>query len=216
MEPLDKLTPFDALKRISELPGGKKDPFADPYGPSSSCFSSNDITRMYQLGPTFAERLHLLACTTCKQRSDSFAKVSPVQSPPPRKWYEALIPQHVFSLHEEKAVRVQKALVFSPQTCVVDGTGVVKSIPIEILTDFKPEIQGAKVTLTGPLIGTVVPAWIGKNAFEIHNVKVSPAVVTVLREHSGHIEPLNITFGTSANAPLLVATTNLEFSKLSE
>jgi hypothetical protein len=198
---------LDALKRIGKLPGGKKDPFADPYGPTSNCFSSNDIARMFQLGATLRDRAHFTECSACRERIVNYAEAIQPTAVPHKGWFG----------HSEpiRAVWAPKALVYSPTVCVVNQRGIVPSIAVEILTNVSPELYEMKLTLNGPVVGSVVPNWEGKR-FQIHDVPVSPEVVRILRGHQGYMQPVQLQFGASADAPQLIANCSLEFSRTAE
>ena len=62
---MDSLYGWDIARRF---PGGDKDPFEDAYGPTSACFSSNDVVRMFKLGATLRAREHFTGCTECRDR----------------------------------------------------------------------------------------------------------------------------------------------------
>jgi hypothetical protein len=199
----------DVLKKIGQFPGGKKDPFADPYGPTSNCFSSNDIVRMFDLGATLRDREHFQACEACKERIVKHAEaMQPPVTARRKRWFGVGEPVPA-------AGWAPLGLVYSPATCVVDQQGMVESIAIEILTKVSPELEGMEVTLNGPVVGSVVPEWKG-NRFYIRNVQVSSDVVRILREHRGYIQPAQLQFGASAGAPRLVVNCNLEFSRTAE
>lgn len=56
--------------------GGEKDPFADPYGPTSNCFSANDLVRMFRLGAVQRDVDHLSDCAACRERVERFSRVA--------------------------------------------------------------------------------------------------------------------------------------------
>ncbi len=194
---------LDKWLKISELPGGVKDPFAEPYGPTENCFSSNDIVRMFRLGATRLDYEHFAKCGACEERIGKYAKVT--EQPVPAKrwnWFGRALPS---------SATAQKALIYSPAICMVDPRGFVQSIAGEVLTNVNPELQGMMVTLKGPVTGSVMPGWDGKS-FRLKNVKASPEVVEMLRDHRQYMQPVQLEFGKSASAPQLIAYCNLEFS----
>lgn len=194
---------LDLWKRIGELPGGKKDPFTDPYGPTSNCFSSNDIARMFHLGATLRDREHLKACSECRDRILRFAEAT--KQPVPAKPKAGLHKPY-------RVVCAPKALVYSPAVCTVNNLGIVQAIDMEILTNVSSNLQGLTLTLRGPVIGSARPSWEGK-CFHIKNVRASSEVVKVLQDHNRFMQPVELQFGETSDAPQLIANCSLEFSK---
>ena len=86
----------------------------------------------------------------------------------------------------------------------------MESIGAEILTGVSPELQRMKVTLQGPIIGSLMPSWDG-NRFQLRNVKASKEVMETLRSHRRFMQPAYLQFGETADAPELIANCNLEF-----
>jgi hypothetical protein len=209
------LEDLSAWQRLNELPGGKKNPFEDPYGPTSDCFSSNDIGRMFRLGALHRDVSHLAACKDCPDRITKYSIATQHEMPQARAPRSVL---NVFWRRPAKAILVApKALMFIPSACSVSlEQGSAKSIRIEVLTPLKDDLRRMTVKLEGSVFGTAVSEWkVGDNGypcFEFNNLQVSQEVLKGLADHNRFTEQVLFRIGES-DQTRLSGTSNLEFKK---
>lgn len=68
-------TNWKIWKKIDESPGGDKNPFETPFGPTSECLSSNQVVEFVKNNETDSSTTdHLNYCTECRDRIVRFKK----------------------------------------------------------------------------------------------------------------------------------------------
>lgn len=63
-------------KKIDEMPGGGRDPFTTPVGPTKECLSSNQVVSFVENGETDLGIIeHLNRCKACHERVERLKAV---------------------------------------------------------------------------------------------------------------------------------------------
>ena len=63
------------FKKIDELPGGDKNPFETPVGPTKECLTSNQVVEFVKNNETNSSIInHLNQCRECRERIARFKK----------------------------------------------------------------------------------------------------------------------------------------------
>jgi len=213
-------TPLEAWERLVNLPGGRKNPFADPYGPTTECFSDNDVVRMLQLGAESRYVNHLSSCDACASRVDAFAAVKGQQPAQPvvhrgSNWLPDWLrgtPAGMGSLHT-----MARTLVYIPSECVVKvSEGQVESIRLELITRHAQQLRKMNVWLQGPVTAEdaqlVIPDT-GYPSVVLRNVKASKDVLQGLKHHSRLTKQLEVRVGETADHPRLTGTSNIDLRR---
>lgn len=199
---------------LAEQEGGGKNPFDDPYGPTTDCLSSNDVVRMFRLGAESRVSDHLRACDSCMARIERFAQVrQPAVAAAPSKgrWWQILP-----AAEPLPAPAFRPALVHVSSMCAVMQGRMAAPLRVEILTRDHDALKGMQVWLDGPIKGVAGELHFEKGAFpwlEIEHGLISPDVKDKLRKHQRFTDRLEIRVGPSAEKPRLVGRSNVAFTR---
>ena len=208
-------------ERIGRQPGGRKNPFDDPYGPTTECFSDNDLVRMLSLGAERRYVDHLGTCKDCQTRVDAFAELTGRKVPQPevairtRQWLPASMRSDRWR-RQEPSVIGARALVYVPSTCLVKlDVGEVETVSLQLITKKLKMSDAMTVYLTGPFTaeGNLVINELGYPSVDLRNVKASPNVLRILRSHDRLTEQLEVRIGENVNKSCLIGTSNVELTR---
>ena len=214
-------------EQLAELPGGRKDPFDDPYGPTEECLSDNDIVRMFRLGAETRAVHHLSSCKDCEARVEAFARVTGKEAAHAKpaahaggiqagSWFTGLFggkpaPADLF------IAMTGRTLVYVPSECLVKlDDGKVASIRVQLITRNVDMLRKMNVYFKGPFSAeshAIVVDKLGYPSIELHNVKVSKDVVSGLKGHTRLTKQLEVRVGASANDVCLIGTSNVELRR---
>jgi hypothetical protein len=213
-------TPLELWERLLKLPGGAKNPFTDPYGPTTECFSDNDVVRMLQLGAESRYVRHLSSCRDCESRVDAFVDVTDQQvlqprGHRPRGW----VP---FWSREKPALdryahMWARALVYIPSECVVKlKNGEVESIRVELITKQIEQLREMNVWLRGPVTADATQLVFNDAGYPsviLHKVKASKEVLQGLKNHNRLTKQLEVRVGETIDSPRLTGSSNIDFRR---
>jgi len=210
---------YKGWELLYQMPGGTKDPFQDPYGPTSECFSSNDVVRMFELGALSRDVSHLSRCKECRERVERFGEVtapelaqSMYRSVP--WWRKASqgfrTPQPAFA-----ALASPQTLVYVPTTCSVNlAQGSVDTIRMQLITRRVDDLRRCTLRLEGPVTANAGCLVAGSEPYpwvEFHNVQASDDVIRELRLHNRITELVFLKVGETEQRLCLKGTSNIEF-----
>ena len=182
--------------------GGQKDPFADPYGPTSQCFSSNDIVRMFRLGALARDVDHLKACRACAERVRRYSLATGAEVPDLLETTEA-------------AAGACRALLHIPAAVPVIGTGEAEAIRVWVTTGMASECKGLSLYLEGAVEAEAVcpMAVPGEDWAEVlfNGSRVSPEVLKQLKRHARVTDQVTLRAAISELHKQIVGTSNIDF-----
>ena len=182
--------------------GGQKDPFADPYGPTSQCFSSNDIVRMFRLGALARDVDHLKACPACAERvrRDSLAT-------------GAEVPDLLETT--EVTVGACRALLHIPVAVSVIGSGEAEAIRVWVTAAIASACKGLSLHLEGAVEAEAVcPMTVPDGDWAevlFQGSRVSPEVLKQLKRHARVTEQVTLRAASSELHKQIVGTSNIDF-----
>jgi hypothetical protein len=211
-------------EKLAKLSGGRKDPFADPYGPTEECFSANDLVRMFRLGALTRDVKHLTGCEVCRERIQRYAvatglgtRVSKLRN----AWRS--LPTFLSGWSRDSAVTAGRVptLVHVPATCFVDvDRGSLGTVRVHLLTNTSTDVRNMTLRLEGPVTagksGSVVDVDAsGFAVVEFYNVQASGKVLKELGYHTRITDQVVIRADAPDRRGQLVGTSNIELQKRS-
>ena len=193
---------WEIWEKLYNLAGGQKDPFDDPYGPTSQCFSANDIVRMFRLGALARDVDHLKACRACPERVKRYSLATGAE-----------MPEHVGMA--AAAVGACRALLHIPAAVPVIGTAEPEDIRVWITTGMASAYKGLSLQLEGAVVAEAVcpMAAPGEAWAEVlfKSPRVSAKVLKQLKLHARVTDQVTLRAARPEMQQQIVGTSNIEF-----
>ena len=209
-----------AWERVAGLEGGTRDPFADPYGPTPHCLSSNDVVRMFSLGAQAADVEHLGRCAPCRERVARYAAVTSqelvVASRAAGRWLPKLAAR-LSGKARRPATATAPALVHLPGVIgVAAGTGKVGRVRVQLIADPDTDFQNRSFHLDGAVTATAGRVSVNEgDAFpwvEFDNAVLSAGTVDALKRHRRVTERIAVR-GEAPERDALIGTADVELQR---
>lgn len=209
---------LEIWERIARLEGGIRDPFADPYGPTPHCFSSNDVVRMFSLGAQAADVNHLSQCAPCRERVNRYASVTSQELLVPGRAAGRWLPRIADRLARRPPPRkTAPVLMHVPDVIgVASGTHAVGKVRVQLLADPAADLQDRQFELAGAVNATAGRVLVGEGeAFpwvEFDNAVLSVQAVNALRRHRRITDRILLS-GEAPARDAVVGTSDIELRR---
>ena len=209
-----------AWERVAGLEGGTRDPFADPYGPTPHCLSSNDVVRMFSLGAQAVDVEHLGRCAPCRERVARYAAVTSqelvVASRAAGRWLPRLAAR-LSGKARRPATATAPALVHLPGVIgVAAGSGKVGRVRVQLIADPDTDFQNRSFHLDGAVTATAGRVLVNEgDAFpwvEFDNAVLSAGTADALKRHRRVTERIAVR-GEAPERDALVGTADVELQR---